>query len=201
MALSVNDETKMKQLQDNLSCLRKLAGWTAEEFGDQLGITKQTVLNLEKGRTPVNRIQYIAIRAIFEKRAAEMEDNRILSDALERLVDTDWSEASEDNVKTVKDGYENITNMLKGKRMDDEQSIVMAKSLQDKFIDPIIDSIKISKVTLEINEEEKKALAAAAATVGKAGIMATGALVMPAVALATGALGALSWLTLKDKKK
>ncbi len=69
-----NNDREIQELQNNLEMLRKLFGWTAEQLGDRLGITKQSVLNLEKGPdkgVKMSKIQYIAIRAIFEAEANE----------------------------------------------------------------------------------------------------------------------------------
>lgn len=43
------EEREIAELQDNLEMLRKLFGWTAEQLGNILGVTKQTILNLEHG--------------------------------------------------------------------------------------------------------------------------------------------------------
>ena len=47
-------KTEMQIMQDNLSDLRKIAGWTAEVLAKKLGITKQTISNIEnqKVKTP-----------------------------------------------------------------------------------------------------------------------------------------------------
>ena len=39
------EEREIAELQINLEMLRKLFGWTAEQLGIRLGVTKQTVLN------------------------------------------------------------------------------------------------------------------------------------------------------------
>lgn len=71
------NEKQIEDLQDNLELLRKLYGWTAKQLGDRLGISKQSVLNLEKGPenggVKMTMIQYIAIRAVFE---AELENRK-----------------------------------------------------------------------------------------------------------------------------
>jgi len=60
------------KLQNNLLLIRNAGGWTAEEFGDKLGVTKQTISNLENKKTEMTKIQYIAIRAVLDY---EMEEN------------------------------------------------------------------------------------------------------------------------------
>ncbi len=80
-----NNDREIQELQNNLEMLRKLFGWTAEQLGDRLGITKQSVLNLEKGPekgVKMSKIQYIAIRAIFEAeanaRSGEEKENLLI---------------------------------------------------------------------------------------------------------------------------
>ena len=42
---------RIKRLQQNLLAIRKFAGWTTENLGEQIGVTKQTISNLENGKT------------------------------------------------------------------------------------------------------------------------------------------------------
>ena len=94
---------EIKKLQHNLSSLRKLAGWTAEDLGRKVGVTKQTVSNLENCRTSMSKIQYIAIRTILDY---EARSNQNLARALHLvLADRDATieehKANEDKVKAV----------------------------------------------------------------------------------------------------
>lgn len=68
-----NSEYSIKSLQENLNMMRKLYGWTMEQLGERIGVTKQTISNLEHGNPKMTKIQYIAIRAIFEAEAGERE--------------------------------------------------------------------------------------------------------------------------------
>lgn len=91
------------KLQTNLSSLRKIAGWTAETLGDKVGVTKQTISNLETGRTTISKIQYIAIRAVFDY---EANNNDNLKNALHLVLDDkdatkEEHEENENKVKTV----------------------------------------------------------------------------------------------------
>jgi transcriptional regulator with XRE-family HTH domain len=69
---------QIRIMQDNLCDLRKIAGWTAETIAGMLGVTKQTISNLENKKVKLSRIQYIAIRAIFECEAASNSKNTTL---------------------------------------------------------------------------------------------------------------------------
>jgi len=76
--MSANMNVEIRIMQDNLCDLRKIAGWTAENLAGKLGITKQTISNLENQKVKLSRIQYIAIRAVFECEAAASSNNTTL---------------------------------------------------------------------------------------------------------------------------
>lgn len=69
-------EDKKKVLQNNLKHIRTLLGLGVQDLADLLDVTRQTVNNLEIGKTKITRIQYYAImfmleREIFPKLDAE----------------------------------------------------------------------------------------------------------------------------------
>lgn len=59
-----NDD--IRRLQDNLSVIRNAGGWSSESFGDMIGVTKQTISNLENHNIAMSKTQYIAIRAVLD---------------------------------------------------------------------------------------------------------------------------------------
>ena len=67
------EKREIAELQSNLEMLRKLFGWTAEQLGNRLDVTKQTILNLEHGKAGMTKIQYIAIRSVLETEALSRE--------------------------------------------------------------------------------------------------------------------------------
>lgn len=78
-------EVKIQRLQKNLSLLRGVAGWSAEHLADILGVTRQTIVNLESSKGyRMSKMQYIAIRAVLE---AESKDNPTLGQVIHLLVD------------------------------------------------------------------------------------------------------------------
>ena len=58
---------EIKRLQNILPTLRACANWSVQEFAEMLGVTRQTINNLEKvdGGTEMSKIQYLAIRSLF----------------------------------------------------------------------------------------------------------------------------------------
>lgn len=69
-------------MQKYLQILRKINGWTAERLGQKLGVTKQTISNLENSKVAMTRTQYIALRTIFEYEIREIGTN----DALKKVM-------------------------------------------------------------------------------------------------------------------
>ena len=77
----------VERLQDHLQLIRRAGGWTAEEFGEMVGVTKQTISNLENKRTPLTKTQYIAIRAILDYEVKNNPDNAVLDKIITILLD------------------------------------------------------------------------------------------------------------------
>ena len=84
-------ETKIRRLQENLRSIRNIIGWTMEQFGDMIGVTKQTISNLENGKTKMTCTQYIAIRAVLEQELADgtLKNGDLVQKTIFSLVDGD----------------------------------------------------------------------------------------------------------------
>lgn len=86
MAVPEIERRWIGKFQENLSIIRKVAGWTTQELADELGVARQTVSNLETGKTPMSKLQYLALRTVFNAEIAE-HDNRDLARVITTLVD------------------------------------------------------------------------------------------------------------------
>lgn len=86
-SLSTDLNIKLRIMQDNLCDLRRIAGWTTEALANKLGITKQTISNIENNKVNLSRIQYIAIRAVFECQVSMNRDNITLREIYDLLFD------------------------------------------------------------------------------------------------------------------
>lgn len=82
-------QNEIDKLQDNLLMIRHAGGWTAEEFGDMIGVTKQTIRNLENKKTAMTKTQYIAIRAVLDYEIAGRPDDKSLASAVELGLNSD----------------------------------------------------------------------------------------------------------------
>lgn len=82
-------EEEIAKLQDNLPLIRNAGGWSAEEFGNMIGVTKQTVRNLETKKTRLSKTQYIAIRAVLDYELEERPDDQLLASAVNLSMNSD----------------------------------------------------------------------------------------------------------------
>lgn len=91
------------RMQDNLLLIRRAVGWTAEEFGEKIGVTRQTINNIESGRNKLTKTQYIAMRSVLEaEMIQEPEETQMLRVLLEVLIDNPekYSEEKRNELRT-----------------------------------------------------------------------------------------------------
>lgn len=79
---------EIQRMQDNLLLIRRALGWTAEEFGEQIGVTRQTINNIESGRNKLTKTQYIAMRSVIEaEMAINLDETEMVRTLLDMQVD------------------------------------------------------------------------------------------------------------------
>lgn len=110
-------QKKIKLLQQNLRSIRQIAGWTAERLGEKIGVTKQTIGDLENIKRPMNLTQYLAIRSILDEEINSNHDNAaVLRQVIEILVDK-GAELEEEKYFEIKDTVETVAaSASKGKK-------------------------------------------------------------------------------------
>ena len=82
-------EKEITRLQNSLQLIRQAGGWSAEEFGEMIGVTKQTISNLENKKTIMSKTQYIAIRAVLDWEIAERENDALLTSTVDLCLNHD----------------------------------------------------------------------------------------------------------------
>ena len=79
------------RFQQHMLLIRKTVGWTAEKFGNLIGVTRQTVNNLEKNnrdKFKLNKTQYIAMRSVLDAEIIRCpEETEILQLLLNVVID------------------------------------------------------------------------------------------------------------------
>lgn len=142
MSEKLNERNKqIKRLQQNLSSIRKIAGWTAEVLGEKIGVTKQTVSNIENNKSTMNFSQYIAIRSVLDAEIANNKDNELLPKVVAILLDSE-DEINEDDYSKIQDVVETVAATAAGgtptKKLDSVFDILI-KSIP--FVVPVISAI------------------------------------------------------------
>lgn len=114
MSEKLNERRRqIKRLQQNLSSIRKIAGWTAEVLGEKIGVTKQTISNLENNKSIMNFPQYIAIRSVLDAEIANNTENELLPKIVAILLDSE-DELDEDDYSKVQDVVETVAATAAG---------------------------------------------------------------------------------------
>ena len=84
----VTDHTiRLNRLQENLPSIRKIAGWRAVDLGNLLGVTKQSISNLETQKSKMTLMQYIAIRHMIDYQIQQQPENKALAHIVPLLLD------------------------------------------------------------------------------------------------------------------
>ena len=98
----MSQEIELKRFQDNLSTIRKMYGWSIDVLAKKIGVTKQTISNIENRKTDLTRVQYIAMRAVFESEACNRsaEERDFLINIISKLVDGQELDDSEERKLT-----------------------------------------------------------------------------------------------------
>lgn len=142
MSEKLNERNKqIKRLQQNLSSIRKIAGWTAEMLGEKIGVTKQTICNIENNKSTMNFSQYIAIRSVLDAEIANNCENELLPKVVAILLDSE-DEINEDDYSKVQDVVKTVAATATGgtptAKLDSIFNILI-KSIP--FVIPVIGTI------------------------------------------------------------
>lgn len=83
-------ETKIKRMQENLTLIRRAIGWSETELANRIGVTRQTINNIESKDGKLSKTQYLAIRAVIDEEiisSINTKDVDMVAFLLEALVD------------------------------------------------------------------------------------------------------------------
>lgn len=122
MATAELEQRWIDKFQENLGIIRKVAGWTTQELADELGVARQTVSNLETGKTPMTKLQYLALRTVFNTEIAGRE-NRDLAKVIKTLVD--------DPIEQMIDDASSTVTLEENNEMDEDTDKVAKISMSD----------------------------------------------------------------------
>ena len=140
-------QKQINRLQSNLSSIRKIAGWTAEVLGNKIGVTKQTISNLENEKTPMNFTQYIAIRSVLDYEISNNKENEVLPKVVALLLDCE-DELDESDYSKVQDVVGTVAATAAGGTSTDKLDMifdVLIKSIP--LVVPLIGTLIGSSAT------------------------------------------------------
>ena len=93
---------EIERLQKYLLLIRRTVGWSAEEFGERIGVTRQTINNIEAGRNKLTKTQYIAMRSVLDAEIASFpSETEMLRLILDVFVDNPDNYKEEDREKLL----------------------------------------------------------------------------------------------------
>ncbi len=99
----VINEEAITRLGEVLGLARQSLGWSTEKLAEQIGVTRQTVNNLESGRGKLSKTQYMALRCLFDdEMESHPEETEMLATILEVFVDHP-EKYDEDKRKQIRD--------------------------------------------------------------------------------------------------
>lgn len=100
-------------MQNCLSVLRKINGWTTENLGTRIGVTKQTISNLENWKVTMTKTQYIALRSVFEYEINCIKDNMTLQRIMRILFYSDVK-YSKETMNKITEALDNLAAAASG---------------------------------------------------------------------------------------
>ena len=85
---NMTKDKHIEEFQKLLPSIRRAAGWTSEEFGKKIGVSRQAISNVENGKFNLTKTHYIAMRYVLdEEMDKHPDDTEMLRLMLDALVD------------------------------------------------------------------------------------------------------------------
>ena len=122
---------EITRLQKYLALLRTTANWSVQEFAEILGVTRQTINNLERTKEPIkmSKVQYLAIRSLFTH---EIEQgNKMLGQLLYCLVDHPEKMTDEDRLLIAQQA-KLLSSAVKGGSTKEEINSSWSRTFSDE---------------------------------------------------------------------
>ena len=108
-------EEEMKRFEDNFLLIRKAVGWSAEEFGDRIGVTRQAINNLENKKNKLTKMMYSAMRyALDAEIQSHPDETEMLKVVLDAFVDHP-EKYSDEQKEEIKNETKMFSSAMKNK--------------------------------------------------------------------------------------
>lgn len=138
-------------LQNNLKAIREILNWTSSDLSNLIGVTKQTISNIETQKSRLTKLHYIALRTVidFEIESLKKTD-RDRADRAEMLLNF-FDESEKYAVSENKS--------LDFEQISEVSSLIAASStvkLAAKIMGPLAAIIGAPVVAALMNSKDKK---------------------------------------------
>lgn len=132
MKPNFNLEKEVSIMQNYLSELRKIAGWSLNELSQKMGLTRQAVYTLENRQTKMNQLHFLALIYLF-KTECENTHNIFLENIINILFnDTDSLVTNLKNKKIALEFNKKIAELAsigKGTLLSDKTKYIILSEL------------------------------------------------------------------------
>lgn len=82
------EQKDIENMQTKLKLVRQTLGLGVNDFAGIMGVTRQTVYNIENYKAPLTQTQYLAIRSIIDLSLNEQPEKRHL---VEVIMETEYN--------------------------------------------------------------------------------------------------------------
>lgn len=141
MAISENDKAMIKRLQDNLSTIRNLGGWSIREFADMCNVSPQTISNWEAkdSSNPMYMGNYWMIVAALGAEMTKRGDDDVFTKLVTYIL------SGEDNEKSYEENTKKIATLGQTAKGGASSEVIGALAATLGVAVPIVGSILIGK--------------------------------------------------------
>ena len=138
-------------LQNNLKAIREILNWTSSDLSNLIGVTKQTISNLETQKSRLTKLHYIALRTVIDFEIENLKKtDRDRADRAEMLLNF-FDESEKYAVSENKS--------LDFEQISEVSSLIAASStvkLAAKIMGPLAAIIGAPVVAALMNSKDKK---------------------------------------------
>lgn len=137
---------EMERFNEIFPLVRKAVGWSAEEFGEKIGVTRQTISNLETKKIKISKTTYIAMRFVLDEEIEERPDEtEMLKAVLDSFVDNPekYTDEQREEIRKKTDLLSSAvkTKSITRKEANNEWKALLALSIIGGSVMGIISSI------------------------------------------------------------
>lgn len=101
-------DKEIERFEEHFQIIRKSVGWSADEFGERIGVTRQTINNIENRKYKLTKSLYLLSRYVLEQ---EIETHPDETEMLKVFLDVFVDHPDKYSQKT-KDKIYQETNLL-----------------------------------------------------------------------------------------